>query len=96
MQENKDNIITPATVENYAKGVLALGMKMLKNHPEEFRPADVIAAQKLLIDKRKIELQESSLKDSIARLFGGIGTIEDGEMLAKAEIADKLIKNPFK
>jgi len=69
------------TVEEFAAKLLQIGMQMAEENPGQVRMRDVISAQKLLMDKQKLKLDEQSMMLNIAKLFGGFGAPSfDGEL----------------
>jgi len=63
--------ITPATIENFGKKFLELGMLKLETAgPGDVKFQEVISAQKLVLDSRKLKLSEDALTLMLGRLFG--------------------------
>lgn len=80
--------VTRATVENYAKQLLEIGMQMATETPWAYEPKDIVAAQELLLKQKSLDLQEEGLRSSLAKMFAGIGTrnpttqeIEEAELV---------------
>lgn len=64
---------THATLEKFAQRLLEIGDKRLDEHPENVTIPDVIQAQRLLIERSRVKVQEDSLRLAVAKMFGGIG-----------------------
>lgn len=87
-----------ATLESFAQRLLDLGMQKAETmSPDQVKMKDVIAGQKLLIEKQKVKLTEDSMILKMAELFGpGVtGLIEDElptpdyDFAKEAEIVDE-------
>ncbi|MBI5357041.1 hypothetical protein HZB78_05555 [Candidatus Collierbacteria bacterium] len=64
---------TRVTMEKFAQRLLEIGDKKLTQHPEEVTIPDVIQAQRLLIERSRVKVQEDSLRLAVAKMFGGVG-----------------------
>ncbi|MBI4335826.1 MAG: hypothetical protein HY589_04140 [Candidatus Omnitrophica bacterium] len=62
-----------ATLEKFAQKLLEIGDKRLDEHPERVTIPDVIQAQRLLIERSRVKVQEDSLRLAVAKMFGGVG-----------------------
>lgn len=70
--------LTPATLENFGQRMLELGMAKIANidpnNPLDLalglKFKDVIAAQKLIIDSKKLKLSEDAMSIMLGKLFG--------------------------
>lgn len=65
---------THATLEKFAQSLLEIGSKRLDEHPEDVTIPDVIQAQRLLIERSRVKVQEDSLRLAVAKMFGGVGS----------------------
>ena len=61
-----------ATVESFAQKLLEIGDTMANESPEKVSMKDVIAAQRLVIEKAKLKMGETELMLKVAEIFGGI------------------------
>ncbi len=67
-------ILPRASMEQFAQKLLEIGTKALLNletNPDKVQMKDVIAAQRMLIEKQKLSIHEDALKLTMARFFGG-------------------------
>ena len=71
MVKTDKNSPSKTSVEALADGLLKIGMMIVERYPDQVKLRDVMAAQKLLIDKANLSTQESALKIAMARFFGG-------------------------
>lgn len=63
--------ITPATIENFGQRMLELGMAKIQNaDPSAIQLKDVVAAQRLILDSKKLKLSENALESMLGQLFG--------------------------
>lgn len=63
--------LTPATIENFGKRMLELGMAKIENlDPSQVPLKDVISAQKLVLDSKKLKMSENALEIMMSKLFG--------------------------
>ncbi len=68
---NSAQPVTSATIENFGKKFLELGMAKLETAtPDQVKFQEVISAQKLVLDSRKLKLSEDALTLMLGRLFG--------------------------
>lgn len=79
--------INRPTLEKFAQRLLEIGDKRLDEHPGDVTIPDVIQAQRLLIERSKVKVQEDSLRLAVAKMFGGIGpgSIEPIEAVEEAK-----------
>ena len=64
---------TRVTMEKFAQRLLEIGSLRIAQHPEEVTIPDVIQAQRLLVERSKVKVQEDSLRLAVAKMFGGVG-----------------------
>lgn len=81
-----------ASLESLAQKLLVLGDKavdLMMNDPSKVDMKDVLTAQKLLIDKKKVRVQEDALKLGMAKFLGGFEDpdIEEGEVIDESKIS---------
>lgn len=63
--------VTPATIENFGQRMLELGMAKIQNaDPSTIQLKDVVAAQRLILDSKKLKLSENALESMLGQLFG--------------------------
>ena len=63
--------VTPATIENFGQRMLELGMAKIQNaDPSTVQLKDVVAAQRLILDSKKLKLSENALESMLGQLFG--------------------------
>jgi hypothetical protein len=73
IQFQKDSVVVQpgVTIESFAQKLLEMGsIKVQQMNPDEVALKDVIAAQKLLIEKQKVKLTEDQMMLQMAKLFG--------------------------
>lgn len=77
-----DNKVSPATIENFAQRMLDLGMQKIEDvEPDTIALKDVISAQKLLLDSKKLRLSENAMDLMLGKLFAPPQlNIIDGEL----------------
>lgn len=81
----------PMNIENYAQELLEMGFT--EDMMKKVRPAQILQAQKILIEKEKLKTQRDALKFTMAKFMAGLATPEDEiEMrsIADAETAEGL------
>lgn len=87
IQKNAGILAPEVTIESFALKMLELGsIKVSNMSPDEIKLKDVIAAQKLMLDKQKISLSEDMMAIKMAELFGGVQPIQGEEVITDAEI----------
>lgn len=85
----KNSILTkdiqpmPATTENYAQQLLEAGMDPVKIATAKH--ADIIGAQRLLIEKEKLKLQNDALKLAMIKFMAGLSDPEDEKVILGEE-----------
>lgn len=80
--------VTQATVENFGQKVLEMGMaKISSMPPEDIKLHEVISAQRLVLDSKKLKLSEDMMMVMLGKLFGPELNIVEGEE-SKNEISD--------
>ena len=84
------------SMEQFAQRMLKIGYKaldFLESHPLQIKMQDVIASQRLLIEKQKLSIHEDALKLCMARFFGGFSQpkedLQEGE-----EVNDPKLPKP--
>lgn len=65
---------TRISLESFAQRLLEIGNKKLDKHPETVTIPDVIQAQRLLVERSRVKVQEDSLRLAVAKMFGGVGS----------------------
>lgn len=87
LQKDSGILGKEVTIESFAQKMLELGQIKINNMtPGEIKLKDVIAAQKLLLDKQKISLSEDMMAIKMAELFGGVAVPVKAETITDAEI----------
>lgn len=62
--------ITPATIENFGQKMLEIGMAKIENaDPNKVALKDVIAAQALVLNSRKLRLTEDAMMLALGKMF---------------------------
>lgn len=60
----------PATIENFGKRMLELGMSKIETmNPNNVQLKDVIASQKLVLDSKKLKLAENAFELMLGKMF---------------------------
>lgn len=67
----------PMTKELYAQRLLELGFDKSLMNPNSIKHKDVIAAQKLLIEEKKLKVTEDAMKVSMMKFMAGLALPED-------------------
>lgn len=68
------------SMEQFAQRMLEIGSKALDFYelcPSKIKLADVIATQRLLVEKQRLSIHEDALKLAMARFFGGFPVPKD-------------------
>ncbi|MDZ4246507.1 MAG: hypothetical protein U1D67_05230 [Dehalococcoidia bacterium] len=82
---NRDDV-DPVTLESFAQKMLKIGDKSLdfyERFPSLMDLNTVVASQRLIIEKQKVNVAESALKLSMSKLFGGF--FKDGAVEGEIE-----------
>ena len=73
---------TPVNIENFAQKMLELGVAKIEGMtPEQVQLKDVVAANKLLLESKKLKLNESEFQLTMAKLFAPPIIAIEGETL---------------
>ncbi len=65
-------VIEPTTLEVFAQRLLNRGSVMLGEEPWRFTPRDVLAAQRVLLKKQALVLNQGAMQSAIVRMFGRV------------------------
>lgn len=73
----------PITIEGWAQKLLEMGFEpeILK----KLKPSDIVAAQRLLIEKEKLKLQNDSLKLAMLKFMSGLSDESDLQVIQGEE-----------
>ena len=86
--EGSANKVTTATIEQFGQRMLELGMAKIEHlTPDQVKLKDVIAAQKLILDSKKIKMSEDAMTLMMAEFFAP--PIE-GKVLEEGKIEDAI------
>lgn len=71
---------TGRDIEGFAAKMLEIGNDLVNNSPDKITMGQVIASQRLLLEKKKLKLDEQQMLIGMAKMFGGFsGPVIEGE-----------------
>lgn len=87
-QEVPDRPIKPGSAEDYADRLLKMGLSEELMKPGRVTHKDIIGAQKLLIEKERVQNERDALKISMARLMAGMMTPAEATPISSVEVKE--------